>query len=162
MDFDDCMQTAAEVFARITNRYGETINTPQWWMGMFKLSLSREFHTYSTECTQKRTAEHDYVEEAVLTKTDIEHEASTFSLMLIGASDELKDVMTAIASAPSELLSVLLKESDDAGWSRKLCRLCRTKKINETIISELRSIVNGHSGEGYSLYNNGSSLTTGD
>lgn len=145
MDFEDCMQTAAEVFTRCL-RY-ETDN-PAWFMGIFKRSLANEFHYYASECTLRRNAEADYIEEAKHNKVDVEIESASVSLLTLDASDELKQVLTAIVNAPTEFLGLLLKESDDSGWSRRLCRLCGIKKTNEGIVVELRTLLNTHKGEG--------------
>jgi hypothetical protein len=148
MDFEDCMQMAGEVFARCSNRYSGTVDNPAWFMSLFQKALANEFHYYAVECGLRREAEKQHIEEIQQNHTEVEIESASLSTITMDASSELKQVLTTIANAPREFLEILLKESDDSGWSRRLCRLCGTKKLNEGIVAELRSLLNTHSGEG--------------
>lgn len=152
MDYEDCMQTAAWIFAECVDTYGAKVDNPAWMMSLFQRMLSNEFHTLATKCTQERTAEKDFVEIAKEDQTDVEHETASLSVALKQVSEELGDVLRVIANAPSEFLDVFLMESSDEGWSRRLCRLAKTKKLNDGIVSELRDLVAGHRGEGRNVY----------
>lgn len=137
------MQTAGEVFARCANRYGDKVDNAAWFMSLFQTALSREFHSLSREWSAHRDAEQDYAHDQSYNADLPEHEAGSLLTILGEASDELKTILTTIATAPAEVLSLLLAESDDDGWSRRLCRLCRTTRINDGVIAELRSLLAG-------------------
>ena len=141
MDFEDCLQVSAEVFVRCHNLYAEKVDEPKWFMALYKRALSNEFHTLSSQCTEKRTAEFDYAEASVFSRSNVEHEEASFLVALQEASSELKDVFRVVANAPSEFLKVLLQEADDEAWSRRLCRLARTAKVNSSVVAELRALV---------------------
>ena len=149
-DRDECMGIAGEVFARIIARYSGkvhpkygTVTDPKHWMGIFKQALSNEFHTYAYEARAYVEAQQRWGEEELARRGDIEYNEGTLSVLLSGASQELRDVMEIVGRAPAELLELLLAESDDAAWSRRLCRLCRIPRVSETIVSELRDLLSG-------------------
>jgi hypothetical protein len=145
MDFEDCMQAAGEVFARCKLSYERKNDAfkPALFMALYTFSLANEFHSLAKDCGKGHEAEQAWAEDAQRRNSEYEGEASTLSIALTEVSEELRIVLTTIAEAPGEILDVLLEETEDATWSRRLCRLCRTPRLNETVIAELRTLLTG-------------------
>jgi hypothetical protein len=143
MTEDDAVQCCAEAFTRCL-RYcqarGGRIDSDRWFMGIFKLAMHNEIHYYAKECGHVREADAHWAAEEESRSSNIDENTGPLSVALSQASSELQDVMRAVASAPVDLLSLLLEEASDTRWSRRLCRLCGIR-LNESIVAELRDIL---------------------
>lgn len=137
-DWEASEAIAAEVFSRIRLRY--KFKNAQHAMGMFKLCLSREFHTLAREVRDYVEAERSYASE--VKSSEITFGDGPLAVLIGEASRELQDVLSAIAAAPTDLLEAMLTEAEDAAWSRRLCRLSRIG-VAESIVSELRVMLEG-------------------
>lgn len=111
---------------------------------MFKLWVVDDFNTFARRDQKVRDAQASY--ENLYRQREEAHtgDALLYSA-LASASDELKQVMTIIAKAPAEFLGLLLRESDDISWSRRITRLSGIKDVNANVIAELRTILAGDS-----------------
>lgn len=111
-------------------------------MSLYKTALANEFHYYAVETRQRREAEWEWASQDLERRGDRTYEEGSLAATLVEASAELREVLRVVAQAPSELLEILLAESDDEGWSRRLCRLCHVS-ISSSIVAELRSLLSG-------------------
>jgi hypothetical protein len=138
-DTEECEAIAAEVFCRIRLRYH--FDGPHHVMGMYKKALAHQFHTLARETRAKVEAERQWGQADLTQRGEVDYNDGQVTTILAGASAELREVMTVVADAPTELLSMLLDEADDKTWSRRLSRLCCIKQVSETLISELRDLL---------------------
>lgn len=142
-DEEECLQECgALVFARCCQYYVGKVEglNPKWFMSLFKRAVANEIHTWSVKSKEKREGLANYAIEVRSKVEDIEYAPTILQAAIAEASDELKTVIAAIGTAPTEFLELLLEEANDKTWSRRLCRLCGIA-INENIISELRSLL---------------------
>lgn len=143
MSPDDAVQTCAEVFARClrySERCGGRIDSPKWFMAIFKRSVANEFNTLAAVCGRTREAEASYAAEEAGRGAGTDYNLGPLYAALAGASEELRQVVRAVAVAPAELLELMQQGADDTSWSRRLCRLCGISP-REGLVAELRELL---------------------
>jgi hypothetical protein len=145
-DNDEALQECALIFVKCRNKYaqayGGRIDNPKWFMSMFKLWVRCDFDTFALRDRRVRDAQSNY-EGTHRQQEDIEQGEAFLFASLVSASEELKQVLVIITKAPSEFLALLLAESDDISWSRRLSRLSGIKNVNLNIVGELRALLTG-------------------
>lgn len=153
MTEEDAVQYCAEAFARCL-RYcearGGQVNNPAWFIGILKLAIYNDFNTLARQCGNIRAGDDAGGQDREWSgDVEVAHSDGPMSAALAGASVELREVIRAVATAPVDLLSLLLQEASDAKWSRRLCRLTRIGRLSDTIVSELRGILMPETARGW-------------
>lgn len=147
MTRDEALQTCAEVFSYCRYRYClrrglGVVDNGAWFMSLYKQALMTRFHKEAERSTHIREADATFAD----TQKTVERETTNLGETLAAvstASEELREVLRVIASAPAELVELLLRaDTDDARWSRRLCRLCGIR-VNGDVVTELRQLAGG-------------------
>jgi len=159
MDRKEALQECAFCFAKClkyTTGYGGEVDNPKWFMSLFQRSVVNHFNTLATRDKRafsesgsplSRSEEfpeitHGWSESDDPAGVAYEYGDGPLLAAISGASAELKQVLMVIASAPTELLALLLREdSDETAWSRRMCRLCRVPNVNTNVIGELKNLL---------------------
>lgn len=144
MTQEDLVQCGAEAFTRClryTEARGGRVTSDRWFMGLFKLALHNEIIWYAQQCGATREADAHWAAEESARADNVDENAGPIAVAISQASGELQEVMRAVATAPVDLLSMLLEEASDTKWSRRLCRLARISKVSDTVVAELRQIL---------------------
>ncbi|MCK5605898.1 hypothetical protein KAR91_28635, partial [Candidatus Pacearchaeota archaeon] len=55
MEYEDVLQEAKMLFVELSQRYAGVVNTPQWFMSLFKQSFVNRLHNFSTIATKYQT-----------------------------------------------------------------------------------------------------------
>jgi len=141
-DFEDVMQACGEAFADCVRLYAGKVDNPRWFMSLYKQAVITRFIDWAKKDARLRSTQQEFAEEIKETHQDLEYGSAELSAALAEGSGELKQVLSMILNAPSELLGIMLQDASDAvRWSRRLCRMAKVYKVNENVVSELRSIL---------------------
>lgn len=132
-DFDDAMQEAYLVYLRCARKYAYRVDNEAWFMALYKSALSRELVNLANDDTAYRE---------VITLVDPCGDDATMIDLLAGsedgegelavtlrwAPDEVREVLTLLLNAPTELLRVFTASwakhgSTERYGSKLLCRV---------------------------------------
>lgn len=142
-DYEEAVQECALIFARCCNYYRGEIDNPAWFMALYKRAVANDFHTFATRNAHAVEAQREWW----FTHPDGPGGGTTTApseamAALQNASDELKLVLKTIASAPSEFLEILLKQSNLKKWNRRLLRLSGISEVKDTdVLTELKTLL---------------------
>jgi hypothetical protein len=141
---DDAMQECAIIFIRCCRHYDGRVTNAAWFMSLFMRAVVNNFHTFARRNRRFYLAEAAAVEQARERAAFGYSEGPLFTA-LSRASSELIEVCRVLASAPNELLSLMLSgigsARDEAAVSRVLCRLARVRNVRSDLLSELRALL---------------------
>lgn len=133
---EDARQECAIVFLRCQRAYRGDADNPRHMMALYKTALAREWHTLSTKDSQRRSA----LEEARSydLPDQIDHCAGFLAAALASHGEEMRDLLSLLANAPSEVLGLIFLDDDLAGINRRLKRFLGIKDRSRDLMSELR------------------------
>lgn len=130
MDKEDFVQEAALLFYYMLDRYGDTVDSPQHFMGLYKTALDRQIHDLSKKSTKVR--ENEVAEHALIVTSNTEGDdaidgppldrlaaivgywyspSAHMNLMVQQAPREVRQVLNLILNLPNEMAEAL-----DAAW----------------------------------------------
>lgn len=125
-EFDDLLHEAWLVFATCRDKY--QVEDPKHFMGLYKTSLHNYFYDLMKRCIEEKTSRHQLGEEESLEDAIAIEEESTLRVLLTQAPIEVKQVLSLMFHAPTELLQDLGFCRPTTGRQRsmtntKLCRM---------------------------------------
>lgn len=138
LDYDDAVQECAAAFA-YTIGYAQRngVDNAAWFMALFKTAVAQSFATLAIKNIRARS----FYAEPVENLDKIEYSEGILFTALNQASEELRTVLSIIASSPSEFLDLVLKQANDRKWSRRVLRLCGIYDVKVDVIGELRTLL---------------------
>ena len=144
LTYEEAVQECALIYVRCCRFYEGKVDNPKWFMALFKRAVERGFHTFSL----LNNRQIELCAEDAITRPQIDFSDGPLYAALSKASDELKDVLRVLATAPSELMYLMLdgvelrrSKERDAALSRSLCRLARVANIRSDLLIELRTLL---------------------
>jgi len=139
-DHDDCMAQSALVYIKCSQRYGRTIYSAKHFMYLYQLYLRMEFNTYALKDGQQREAINKFKGRQIEVHAVCEGD---LNIKLSKASEELKQVLNILFSAPVEILEVLRRDahSQKKFWVTVLnfCKIDKAK--SEKLSDELEKLL---------------------
>ena len=138
--YEDCMAFCALCYVQVARKYGESVNTPQQFMYLYKLWVTAEFDTLSVKDSKSR----DFYQSLPQAEPSIESDAE-LAVKLAGASSELKTVMNIFLNAPQEVMQLLRDEANSYNpkqFFKAVLKMCKinTAKTNE-LTKELQKLL---------------------
>jgi hypothetical protein len=141
-DEEDGLQECALVFVRCRNKYEGRIDNPAWMMALFKSAVAHHWHDLARTndpAKEMQTPDPDF-------GTDRNH--GHFMVALSEAKSEIQDLMNALLSAPSELLSIIFRDDDPVLLNRRVKRLFGISGTGmRDLMAELRDLLSTNPGE---------------
>ena len=131
---EDALQECALVFADCLNRYAAKVDEPKWMMALFKRCLMSHWHTNSVYDTRKRSI--PIPEES----EQLDFNQGPLAVALADASDEVKQFLQVMQSAPSDFLNLIFADENVAALNQRIKRLCGIDKAVD-IVAELRALL---------------------
>lgn len=139
-DYEDCLSKCALDYVICRQRYGDTVNSPQQFMFMYKLWVTAEFNTLSSKDYNERQMHLALPKNEILVDSDAELVAR-----LSTASSELKSVIGIFMNSPQEIMELLRKEASSCHpkqfWKSvlKICGISPSKSSG--LASELQKLL---------------------
>jgi hypothetical protein len=142
----DAIQECALVWAKCAAAYTGKVDNGAWFMALYKSSLARHWHSLSSKDSASPEAHRLDLPFTTTEDQDALFGASPdgpcglLAAQVAGASQEVRDVLCLLATAPSEMLCMLFAGDTDLDINRRLSRWlgwCRTKDV----LGELRDIL---------------------
>ena len=132
MEYEDCKQEAALVFAKLVNRYG-CVDTPQHFMALFKSAWVNRFNDLSKKDTRfRRMAYGDVYESSLegLEDSRCDYNEGMLSVMMQQAPAEIKSVLRLFLTAPVEALDSLARMmgTKEQFTEKQLCTILGLKR----------------------------------
>ena len=138
-DKEDMMGECALMWIQCCRRYGDTINSPQQMMYLYKLWVTGQFHDFATKDTKERTTQ------ALLEVREELGEISELNIKMAKSSCELKQVLDIIQNAPVEIMDVIkkdLKQCTVKQLFRRVSQYCGFgEEKADQLISELQKVL---------------------
>ena len=145
---EDALQECAITFLRCIRYYQHTVNNPAWMMSLFKQALARDWHDLATKDDRVRSVPPPADEEG------LDFNSGYLSALLSSGSAELGRFLSAIATAPAELVGLLLVGSEElakaapedkapllARMDQRVRRLLGIKDSAAAVVSELHELL---------------------
>lgn len=105
-DYEDCLSFCAMCYVICRKNYGETVNSPQQFMYMYRLWVEAEFNTMSTKESHNREMQRSLPKEEATINSEAE-----LATRLLDATPELKSVLNLFLKAPQEIMQILREEA---------------------------------------------------
>jgi hypothetical protein len=135
-DEEDAIQECALVFVRCKNKYEGRIDNPAWMMALFKSAVAHHWHVIASKndpAKEMQAPDPDF-------GTDRNH--GQFMIALSEAQSEIRDLMNALLSAPSEILSIVFRDDDPILLNRRVKRLFGISGTGmRDLMAELRDLL---------------------
>lgn len=121
---DDALQECALIFVRCCNSYATRVDNPAWMMSLFKTAVRNDWHTFAQRDGNMRSV-------PVPDDLDVvDYNHGPFVAALSNVSDELKQVLKAIASSPTDFIDMLFYGAE------------QTRSADPTIAAQATTIIN--------------------
>ena len=142
---EDALAECALIFTRCLRRYEHTVNNPAWFMALYKRALANDWTTYAMKSTRQRDLivyARDPDDEAVRDNVEPAEDSQGFLLTLLGeASEELRQVLSILATAPAEALDILFCSTDYNMLNRVWKRWAGINDSKVDVVAELRKLL---------------------
>ena len=142
---EDALAECALIFTRCLRRYERSVDNPAWFMAIFKRAIANAWTTYAAKSTQQRgliVHARDEDDEAVRDNAGPAEDSQGFLLALLGeASEELRQVLSILATAPAEALSILFCSTDNTVLNRVWKRWAGISDSRADVVAELRKLL---------------------
>lgn len=102
---EDLMQEARCLFYKLQRRYSY-VDNPAWFMSLFKVAFSNEFHGLSNRRTERMSFEACSIDDvdSIMDWVSNEDNQGLVFVLVEQAPEEVRAVLSLLASAPMELL----------------------------------------------------------
>jgi hypothetical protein len=138
---EDALQECAVVFTRCLNNYAQKIDNPAWLMGLYKVAIVNQWNTFAEADRRLRMSrDPEYLAPMIEASPRVDVNCGPLAASLHSASAELRQVLTMIASAPTDLLDLIFAPRTPELVNRQLRRMCRISR-DVDLLSELREVV---------------------
>jgi hypothetical protein len=143
----DALQECALVWAKCAGAYTGKVDNPAWFMGLYKSALARHWHTLSTKDSQspeRHAADHPLTtpeEREAMFGHSPDGPCGMLAAAIAGASQEVRDVLDLLATAPVEVLGIVFAGETDVDHTRRLRRWLGWPPGHGNVLAELRDIL---------------------
>lgn len=139
LNSEDILFEAYKIYAECLERYGSKVDSPEWFMSLFKTSFINYFNAASTYAT---FLERFYSMEDLIENFDLQKQINFDMNKYIGVDRNLGELMVKISQAPEDVINViefLLNDSDENNAFEEVWKNQGKKKIggNEYICRAL-------------------------
>jgi hypothetical protein len=150
MEYEDVLQEARLLFLELKQRYPQ-VDTPQWFMTLFKRSFSNHFHDLSKTDTDVRSgtsisnsSAEDSSEISLETLMGDPENAGYMTTLIGQAPEEVRSVLNLIANAPAELLELAIDSWKASGKKKELgnqmlCRMLGRDPSKTDLVEQVRA-----------------------
>ena len=142
---EDALAECALIFTKCLRSYEYRVDNHNWFMSLYQRAVSNDFTTYADRSTKQRSfichTRDDEDEAAVEAQGGVEDHSGYLLSLLSNASEELQLVLVIIATAPADVLDILLHITDDITMNRRWKRWCGIKNPSANLVEELKTLL---------------------
>lgn len=151
---EDAMQECGMLFAKVIDRYCQTVDNPAWLMSLYKSSVMRAWVFYARKASDERAhivheadTQTEYNDEEPIqqqTTHQVDYNEGPLLVAWQEASSELRQVVYTILNAPAELLDMMFRPHvPKAVLARRTRRMAKLRKQAEAnVFDELDDMLN--------------------